>query len=103
MIAVIKTGSKQYKVAKGDKLKIEKIEGNVGDSVVFDKVLLLADEDNVKIGTPELSEFKIEAKILEQGKGPKIRIVKFKAKKKYRVRTGHRQPFTKVEITDIKK
>ncbi len=102
MIAIIKTGGKQYKVAKGDKLKIEKIEGAVGDNVAFDKVFLTAEESNVKIGKPALAEAKVEAKILEQGKGPKIKIVKYKAKKKYRVRTGHRQPFTKVEITDIK-
>jgi len=101
MIAIIKTGGKQYKIAKGNKLKIEKIEGVAGDKVVFDKVLLTAEEDMVMIGKPFLST-KVEAIILEQGKGPKIKIVKHKAKKNYAVRTGHRQPFTKVEIIDIK-
>ena len=101
MIAIIKTGGKQYKVAKGNKLKIEKIEGIAGDKVVFDKVLLTAEDDKVAIGKPLLTS-KVEAKILEQGKGPKIKIVKHKAKKNYAIRTGHRQPFTKVEITDIK-
>lgn len=103
MIAVIKTGGKQYKVSKGDKVKIEKIEGKIGDNISFDNVLLVAEDDNrVNIGKPQVVNAKVEAKILEQGKGPKIAIVKHKAKKRYRRKTGHRQPFTKVEIMDIK-
>lgn len=100
MINVIKTGGKQYKVSKGDKLKIEKIAGKEGDSVEFDQVLLKSDEKGTKVevGTPFLKEEKVKAKILKQGKSKKIRVVKYKAKVRYHKVYGHRQAFTEVQI-----
>jgi len=101
MLAVIKTGGKQYLVKKGDKVKIEKLEGNVGDKITFGEVLFLGDEKGVKVGTPFLKDAKIEGKILKQGKGKKVTGVKHKAKKRYKVKFGHRQEITEVEIVKI--
>ncbi len=98
-IAVIKTGGKQYKVAEGNSLKIEKIEGEAGKVLKF-PTLMVAEEENVKLGRPELGEI-VEGKILEQGRGKKIHVIKFKNKTRYKRNVGHRQPFTKVEITKI--
>lgn len=100
-IAVIKTGGKQYKVSKGDKLKIEKIKGEVGEKVEFDQVLLHSDANGSKltIGQPVIKDMKVEAKILEQGRAPKTTVIKYKRKTRYRRKYGHRQPFTQVEIT----
>lgn len=102
-IAVIQTGGKQYKVKASQKLSIEKIEGNVGDKVAFDKVLLLGEEDgkDVKVGSPYLEGAKVEGKIVEQGKAKKVMVVKYKAKTRYLRTKGHRQSFTKVEIATI--
>ncbi len=101
MLAVIKTGGKQYKVEVGDKVKIEKLEGEVGDKVEFLEVLLLGDDKEVKAGTPIVKGAKVEGKILRTEKGDKVVGVKFKAKKRYKVKFGHRQLFTEVEITKI--
>jgi large subunit ribosomal protein L21 len=101
MLAVIKTGGKQYKVAVGDKVKIEKLEGNVGDKVEFAEVLLLGDDKEVKAGAPFIKGAKVEGTILRTEKGDKVVGVKFKAKKRYKVKFGHRQFFTEVEITKI--
>lgn len=101
MLAVIKTGGKQYKVKVGDKVKIEKLEGEVGDKIEFAEVLLLGDDKEVKVGAPVLSGVKVEGKILRTEKGDKVVGVKFKAKKRYKVKFGHRQLFTEVEITKI--
>ncbi len=101
MIAIIKTGGKQYLVKKGDKIKIEKLEGKVGDKVTFSEVLFLGDEKGVKVGTPFVAGAKIEGKILSQGKGKKVTGVKHKAKKRYKVKFGHRQLETEVEIVKI--
>jgi len=98
-IAVIKTGGKQYKVSNGLALKIEKLNAEVGSIVKFD-TLLVAEGENVEIGKPSLGE-KVEGKILEVGKGDKVSVVKFKNKVRYRKNVGHRQPFTKIEITSI--
>ena len=98
-IAVIKTGGKQYKVSVGQNLKIEKIDGEAGAVLKF-QTLLVAEEEKVKLGQPELGEI-VEGKILEQGRGKKISVVKFKNKTRYKKNVGHRQPFTKVEITKI--
>lgn len=102
MIAVIATGGKQYLVKEGEKIQIEKIKGEKGESVVFDKVLLVAAEDGSKldVGAPHLTT-KVTGEILEQGRADKIEVVKYKAKVRYRKRVGHRQPFTKVQITKI--
>ncbi len=101
MYAVIKTGGKQYRVAQGDKIFVEKLEGNVGDAVSFDQVLFLGGE-SMKLGKPLVSGAKVEGKILEQGRGEKVIIFKFRRRKNYRRKTGHRQPFTTVQVTGIK-
>ncbi|MBI2459459.1 MAG: 50S ribosomal protein L21 [Parcubacteria group bacterium] len=99
MIAVIKTGGKQYKVAVGQNLKIEKIDAQVGAVLKF-PTLLTAEAEEVNLGKPYLGEI-VEGRVLEQGKGKKISVVKFKNKTRYKRNVGHRQPFTKVEITKI--
>jgi large subunit ribosomal protein L21 len=101
MLAVIKTGGKQYLVKKGDKIKIEKLEGNVGEKIAFGEVLFLGDEKNVKVGTPFVDGAKVEGNILKQGKDKKVTGVKHKAKKRYKVKFGHRQMVTEVEIVKI--
>jgi large subunit ribosomal protein L21 len=101
MYAVIKTGGKQYRVQAGDKIFVEKLPGNVGDAVSFDQVLMLGGEA-LKLGKPLVSGAKVEAKILEHGRGEKVIIFKFRRRKNYRRKTGHRQPFTTLQITDIK-
>jgi large subunit ribosomal protein L21 len=100
MYAVIKTGGKQYRVAKGDKVFVEKLPGNVGDAVTFDQVLMLGGEA-VKLGKPLVAGAKVEAKITEQDRGKKVIIFKFRRRKNYHRKTGHRQPFTAVEITNV--
>lgn len=101
MLAIIKTGGKQYKVKTGDKIKIEKLEGEEGSKVVFSEVLFLGDDKKVSIGTPLLKNAKVEGKILKTAKGKKVVGIKFKAKKRYKVKFGHRQIMTEVEITKI--
>jgi len=100
-IAVIKTGGKQYKVKEGESIKIEKLELEVGARVKFDTLLISDDEaNNLEIGKPSLGE-KVEAKVVEHGKGKKVTAVKFKNKVRYKRTLGHRQPYTKVEISSI--
>jgi large subunit ribosomal protein L21 len=101
MYAVIRTGGKQYRVAQGDKVRVEKLPGNVGETITFDQVLLLGG-DAVKVGTPFLSGTKVEAKIVAQDRAKKIIVFKFRRRKNYRRKAGHRQPFTALEITGIK-
>jgi large subunit ribosomal protein L21 len=103
MYAVIKTGGKQYRVAQGDRLRVEKLAGNVGDSVTLGEVLLisLGSGDGIKVGKPVVGGAKVEAKIIAQDRGEKIIIFKFRRRKNYRRKTGHRQPFTALEITGI--
>ena len=103
MLVVIKTGGKQYKVKEGNKIKIEKIKGEIGAKAEFGEVLLLADEEGkeVKIGVPFIGSVKVEGKILKQDRGDKVIIFKYKAKKRYHKKQGHRQDFTEVEITKI--
>lgn len=100
MLAVIKTGGKQYLVKKGDKIKIEKLEGKVGDKITFAEVLFLSDKE-VKIGNPFLKGVVVEGKILKQGRAKKVWGIKHKPKKRYKVKFGHRQNITEVEITKI--
>lgn len=99
-IAIIQTGGKQYKVKEGQLLKIEKLAGEAGRKINFDKVLLLADSEGaqVTVGQPFVAGAKVEAEIVEQGRGDKILIIKYKSKTRYRRKRGHRQPFTKVKI-----
>jgi large subunit ribosomal protein L21 len=100
MFAVIKTGGKQYQVEEGEVLTIEKLAQKAGDKIVFDKVLLIGDEE-VKIGQPLVSGAKVEAEILEQKRGPKIKVIKYKPKVRYHRKKGHRQSLTKVKILKI--
>ena len=95
------TGGKQYQVAEGDVIYIEKLDQEAGDTVKFDQVLAIVDGENTKVGTPVLEGVSVEAKIVKNGKGKKIRIFKYNPKKGYRKRQGHRQPYTKVEIGKI--
>src|SRR3989344_3138255 len=97
--AIIKTGGKQYKVAEGDTLVIEKLE-HEGDSVAFDDVLLVAG-DEVKVGKPNVAGAKVTAKVLEEGKGKKKMVFRYKSKTRQHKKKGHRQPFTKVQILKI--
>ena len=101
MHAIIETGGKQYKVAEGDTLFIEKLNAEAGEAVTFDKVLAVVDGDKATFGTPVVEGASVEAKIVKNGKGKKVRIFKYNAKKGYRRRQGHRQPYTKVEIGKI--
>ena len=100
MYAIIETGGKQYKVSEGDVVYIEKLAVNEGDAVKFDKVLVVGG-DNTVIGTPVVSGASVDAKVLAQGKGKKIVVFKYKAKKNERKKQGHRQPFTAVKILEI--
>ncbi len=101
MYAVIETGGKQYKVSEGDTLFIEKLETAEGETVTFDKVLAVADGEDVKFGAPTVEGATVEANVVKNGKAKKIYVFKMKRKKNYRRKKGHRQPFTKVEITKI--
>lgn len=101
MYAVIETGGKQYKVQKGDVLKIEKLQANEGDVVEVTKVLAVINEKKTSFGKPLVEGAKVVLKVLEQGKGDKIIIYKYKPKKNYRRTQGHRQPYTKVVIDNI--
>lgn len=100
MYAIIKTGGKQYRVQQGDEFKVEKLEANVGDKVAFEEVVAVGG-DKLVVGTPFVDGYAVMAEVLEQGKGDKVVIYKYKAKKDYRRKAGHRQPFTLVKITDI--
>ena len=101
MQAIIVTGGKQYNVSEGDTLFIEKLDVNAGDAVIFDQVLAIVDGENTKFGTPVVEGAKVDATVVKNGKGKKIRIFKYTPKKGYRKRQGHRQPYTKVEINKI--
>ena len=101
MYAVVATGGKQYRVQEGDTLRIEKIQGEVGAQVAFDRVLMVSDGDDVKIGQPVLENAVVNGTIVEQGKGRKILVFKYKRRKRYRRKQGHRQLFTAVKIGTI--
>lgn len=101
MYAVIETGGKQYRVQNGDQIAVEKLNIEDGQPVVFDKVLVAGEGADVKVGTPYLDGVTVEGKVIESGKGKKVIIFKYKAKKDYRKKQGHRQPYTLVEITAV--
>ena len=102
MYAVIEACGKQYKVTKGDVVFFEKLDEEEGKKVTLDKVVLVSDNGKVEVGTPYVKGIKVEGKVVAHGKGKKIIVFKYKPKKNYRRKQGHRQPYTKVEITDIK-
>ena len=101
MNAIIVTGGKQYKVTEGDVVFIEKLDQEAGDTVKFDQVLAILDGDQATFGKPTVAGASVEAEVVKNGKGKKIRIFKYNPKKGYRKRQGHRQPYTKVEIVKI--
>lgn len=102
MYAVIKSGGKQYRVREGDTIKVEKLPASEGDTITLDEVLMVADGDNVKVGTPRVEGASVSATVKSQGRGPKIRIIKMKRRKHYRRQAGHRQAYTELAITGIK-
>ena len=101
MKAIIVTGGKQYTVAEGDVLYIEKLNAEAEETVKFEQVLAVLDGENTKIGAPVVEGAAVEAKVVKNGKGKKIHVLKYKAKKNEKKKIGHRQPYTKVEITKI--
>ena len=101
MYAVIQTGGEQNRVAEGETLEVEKLDVKEGASVTFDQVLLVKKGDDVKVGTPLVDGAKVTAKVVAQGRGYKIQVFKYKRRKNYTRRLGHRQPFTRIEITKI--
>ena len=101
MYAIIKTGGKQYKVAEGDVLNVEKLNAEKGAEVVFDEVLAIVNDGKVTVGKPFIDGAKVTATVEDQGKGEKILVFKYKAKANYRKRAGHRQPYTAVKISGI--
>jgi large subunit ribosomal protein L21 len=101
MLAVIRTGGKQYLVSPGKKIKIEKLDKKEGSEIIFSEVLLLQKNKKLDIGYPLIKGAKVTGKILQHGRGKKLIVFKYKAKKRYKVKKGHRQPFTEVEITKI--
>ena len=101
MYAIVKTGGKQYKVAEGDVLFVEKLEANEGDVVTLDQVLAVAGENGLTVGAPVVEGATVTAKVVAQGKAKKVIVYKYKAKKDYRRKQGHRQPYTKIVIEKI--
>ena len=101
MFAVFQSGGKQHRVSEGDVVKVELLEGEPGAEVTFDRVLIVADGDNVNVGTPYVNDGKVTAEVVRVDRGKKVRIIKFKRRKDYLKRHGHRQWFTEVKITGI--
>jgi large subunit ribosomal protein L21 len=101
MYAVIQTGGKQYRVAEGSTVKVEKLDAEAGASVELDRVLMVADGDDVKVGTPFVDGGKVTATIKSHGRGKKVKIIKFRRRKHHMKRQGHRQAYTELEITGI--
>jgi len=101
MYAVFETGGKQYRAAAGDVIKVEKLDAAEGDAVELDTVLMVADGDDIKVGTPYVSGGKVTATVRSQGRGKKVQIIKFHRRKHHRKQMGHRQAYTELQITDI--
>ena len=101
MYAVIETGGKQYQVKPGDEVFVEKLDVNAEDAVTFDKVMVVGADDGIKVGAPYVDGASVTAKVIKNGKGKKLNIITYRPKKGSMVRKGHRQPYTKVEITAI--
>ena len=101
MYAIVATGGKQYRVREGEKLRVEKLSAEVGDTVELDKILMVGEGDDVKIGAPYLEGAKVTATVAANGRADKVKIVKFRRRKHYRREMGHRQSYTEIEITGI--
>ena len=102
MYALIESGGKQYKVSEGTVLKVEKLEAAAGDRLVIDKVLMINDENgNVKVGNPLVNNARVEVEVMEQGRNKKVVVFKYKRRKNYRKKQGHRQPFTRIKVLTI--
>ena len=101
MYAIVNTGGKQYKIKEGDVLRIEKIAGDIGNDVNFDQVLMVSDGENITVGTPTVENVGVKAHIVDQGKAKKIIVFKYKRRKRYRRKQGHRQQYTAVQIDKI--
>jgi len=101
MYAIVEACGRQYKVAEGDVIFLEKLEANEGEKVVFDNVLLISDGEKIKVGTPTVKNAKVEATVVKHGKAKKVVVFKYKAKKNERKKQGHRQPYTQVKIEKI--
>ena len=101
MYAVVKTGGKQYRVSEGDRLRVETLVADAGDSVQLDTILMVGEGDSVKVGTPTVSNASITAKVIDHGRADKVKILKFRRRKHHMKRMGHRQNYTEVEITSI--
>ncbi|MCX7171339.1 MAG: 50S ribosomal protein L21 [Proteobacteria bacterium] len=101
MYAVIKTGGKQYRVAAGEKIKVEQLPADVGAEIILDQVLMLGEGESVKIGTPIIAGATVTAKVVAHGRGPKIKIFKMRRRKHYQKHQGHRQNYTEIEISGI--
>jgi|EP00389_Voromonas_pontica_P015767 large subunit ribosomal protein L21 len=101
MYAIVATGGKQYRVKEGEKLRVEKLNAEAGDTVELDKVLLVGEGEDVKVGAPYLDGAKVTAKVAANGRGDKVKIIKFKRRKHHEKQMGHRQAYTEIEITGI--
>lgn len=101
MYAIVRTGGKQYQVAPGERLRVEKLDGEIGDNVELDDVLLVADGSEIKVGRPAVEGARVTARIVEQDKAKKVLVFKKKRRKGYRLKKGHRQPYTALEIKEI--
>lgn len=101
MYAVLETGGKQYKVTAGQIVDVERLEASVGDTLELDRVLMVADGDDIKIGQPTLADASVSATVVEHGKGKKVIVFKYRAKQRYRRKVGHRQEYTRLRIDDI--
>lgn len=101
MLAIIEAGGKQYLVSRGDKIQVEKMSGEAGSEIVFDKVLFTGTDSDFVVGKPFIEKTTVTGKVLKQGRSKKVEILKYKAKSKYRKKQGHRQSYTEVEITKV--
>lgn len=103
MYALIASGGKQYRISEGQKIKLEKLPADVGNTIEFDQVLLVADGDNIQIGAPFIKGMKVTGEVVSQGRGKKVHILKFRRRKHHMKQAGHRQSFTEIKITGIGK
>jgi len=101
MYAIIKTGGKQYRIAPGDEVRFEKLPGEVGDTVAFEQVLMTSDGEDIQVGQPYVENSRVTGRITRQGKGGKVLVLKYRRRKGFRRKRGHRQPFSLVRIEDI--